>query len=147
MQGGRSQAPGLARGHIAPRQAQWGQVAQARPLCAIHPQQLATPGHAVGAQAHPIERQADHRDLDAMLGLQCCNVRMVVLHAHGGHAQFMRPSLGQLGAEEIGVQVVGDGVDAATTIALTAWPVGQQGRQRCLQRFTLRGLCEIAMQR
>eukprot|EP01036_Dinobryon_divergens_P040971 gene40971-54258_t len=56
--------------------------------------------------AHAIEREADHRAVEAVFRHHGGDVRMVVLHTDGGHAQGVRQLQREAGAEEIGVQVV-----------------------------------------
>ncbi len=104
------QAPGFTGSHIAAGQRQRQQMAESAPGIAGHPQQLAAPGCAVAAKAHTVQRQAEYRPVEAMFGHQRGNVRVVMLHRHGGYLEFFRQRHRQLRTVEIRVQVVGDGL-------------------------------------
>jgi hypothetical protein len=86
VQHGGCHAPGLARGAVAAGQRQRREMAEALEARAVDPQQFAAPGRVVGAQAHSIECQPDHRAAFAMLGTDRGDVRVVVLHRYGGDA-------------------------------------------------------------
>ena len=49
-----------------------------------------------------------------MLGQHSGYVGVVVLHGDGGHLVFLCQPQGQMGAEKVGVYVVGKGIDGAT---------------------------------
>lgn len=104
----RSHPPGLACRHIASGQCQRPEAAEALPFGGVDPQQFTTPGGAVGAQADAVQRQADDRLIDAMLGHHRRDVGVVVLDADRGNPQLRGQRHRQAGAVEIGVQVVRD---------------------------------------
>ena len=54
-------------------------MAEARERGAVDAQQLAAPGRAVVAEADAVEREAEQRAVDAMLGGDRGDVRVVVL--------------------------------------------------------------------
>ncbi len=96
--------PGIAIGARWPRRCERG---------AVDEQQLAAPGRAVVAQADAVERQAEQRAVDAVLGRDRRHMRVVVLHGMDRmRGQRTRGSEleREARAEEIRVQVVGDGL-------------------------------------
>jgi hypothetical protein len=148
MQRSRSHAPGFARGHVATGQGQGAQMADARAVGAIDQQHFTAPGSAVRAQAHAIQRDADHRArrvafLDvscAMFGQHRRDMGVVVLHGNGADPLFVRQPQGQVGAEEVRVQVVGHGVDASAFLR-------QQCAHGLLQCLAGCGVGQVAMLR
>jgi hypothetical protein len=113
VQQGDCHASGFLRGFVATGQGQRAQVAQAFTAGAIYQQHVTAPCGVVRAQPHAIERDADHWAIHVVLSQHGGDVGVVVLHGDGGHAQFIRQAQGELGAEEVGVQVVCDGVDGS----------------------------------
>ncbi len=77
---------------------------------AFDAQQLAAPGRAVVAEADAVERQAEQRPVDAMLGRDRRDVCMVVLHGVQRQPAFGSVLEREARAEEVGVQVVRDGL-------------------------------------
>jgi hypothetical protein len=77
---------------------------------AIDDEQLAAPGRPVFAEADAVQSQAQERGVDTMLGRDGCDMGMVVLHG----VCWQRVNACELerepGAEEVGMQVVRDGV-------------------------------------
>ncbi len=104
----RGHAPWLARRAVAAGQCQRPQPAGARERPAVDQQQLAAPRGSIGAQAHAIQRQPQHRRLDAMLGQHCRHVRMVVLDRTQRHARRPAKFTGEARAVELRMQVVRD---------------------------------------
>ena len=102
----RRHAPRLARGTVATGQTERSQVSQAIEFRALHPQQLAAPRRIVGAQAHTIQREPEHRILDVMFGANRGDMRMVMLHRDDRQAALCGISMCELGAVKIGVQIV-----------------------------------------
>ena len=112
MQHRRDQPPRLPRRHIATGQRQRRQVREPiEPAVRVQPQQLAAPGRPVRAQPDAVQRQPEQRSVQPALGLHHREVRVVVLHADGRHAEPIGPVQRQPRAVEIRVQVVRDGVD------------------------------------
>ena len=132
-------APGLARRAVAAGQAQRAQVAEANALAARHPQQLAAPGLAVGAEADPVERQAEHRARveAAVLGEHRADVGVVVLHADRRHVQARGERAGDAGGVEVGVEVVGDRAHGCGRLR-------EQGQRGRLHRAAGVGVVEVA---
>jgi hypothetical protein len=136
-------APRFARGAVAAGQGQRGQMAQARPARAVEPEQLAAPWRAVRAQSDAVQRQPDHRAFDAVFGDHGGDVRVVVLHADGGHVQRGGHLDRQPGAEEIRVQVMSDGLHGRACRA----GLLRQLPGRAFQRRASLGVVQVAMHR
>ena len=143
VQGRCSHAPGFSGSRIATGQGQWQQVTQPLKTLAVYQQDLAAPGQAIGAQTHAVQRYAKHRVHHvvkcAVLGQHCCDMGVVVLHCNGADTVFVRQPQGQVGAEEVWVQVVGHGIDG------TPCP-RQQRAHGLLQRLAGSGVGQVAMQ-
>ena len=69
-----------------PGSAKLAQVARRSIAGAVDAQQFAAPGAAVVAEADAVEREPEHRSVDAMLGQHRRDVRVVVLHGDERHA-------------------------------------------------------------
>ncbi len=81
VQDGYGHAPGFARRAIAPRQRKRAQMSETGAAGTLDLQELSAPGRAIGAETDPVERDADHRALDTVLGDDGRDVRVMVLHA------------------------------------------------------------------
>ena len=110
LQRGSGHAPRFARRRVAARHRDRRQVADARNGGAVDQQQLAAPCGAVVAEADAVEREAEQRAVDAVLGRDRRHVRVVVLHGMRRQAPRVGVFEREAGAEEVGVQVVRDGL-------------------------------------
>ena len=81
---------------------------------AIHPQHFAAPRGSVGAQAKAVQREGNDRVANALFGQHRPDMGMVVLQGMGRNGQALRQLGGELRAVEVGVQVVGHGVQWST---------------------------------
>src|SRR4249919_1688037 len=79
VQGRCRHPPGLARHGVAAGHRQGRKMAEAAEDRAVDRQQLAAPGGAVVAEADAVEREAEQRTVDAMLGRDRGDVRVVML--------------------------------------------------------------------
>ena len=71
-------------------------------------EELAAPQRAVGPVAEPVEREPEHRFGAAVLHHARRDVRVVMLHPHGGQVEVER----ELGREVLRMEVVGDDLGA-----------------------------------
>jgi hypothetical protein len=81
-------------------------VPQTIKLRTLRAQQFAAPRCVIGTQPHAIQRQPEHCFANVMLGADCGDMRVVMLH--GNHLQAALCSIGlrKLAAVKIGMQVV-----------------------------------------
>jgi hypothetical protein len=103
------------------------------------PEQLAAPRLTVGAQTDTVQRETNHRFLHIMLGHDRGDMCVVVLHADGGHLQFVGQRDSQACAVKVGVQIVRHCHHGLARLA-------QQATCRVLQRAAGVGVPQITMQ-
>lgn len=141
MQGACCHAPGLAGSAITAGQGELVEVPESLPPGAMQPQQFAAPGTAIRAQTHAVEGQSDHRLVKTVFGQHGRDVCLVVLHAKGRHTEQRGLFDGEAGAEEIGVQIVRNGLHRPTG----GLGLPQQRLHRVFQRLAGVRIAKIAM--
>ncbi len=99
--------PRLSHGHVAARERDGGQVAEALEVGQVGTQDLAAPRGAVGAETHAVERHADDRSGVLVVGQAGGDVGVVVLHADCLDVSRLGQRPGERRRAEVRVQVVG----------------------------------------